>query len=71
MDTIRYCYLMDRLIQTKFNVMIIGPTGVGKSKILNKYSQKRMNNANFASKFYNITGNTRTEELQEVLERGM
>lgn len=70
-DTIRYCYLIDRLINSQFNVMLIGPTGVGKSMLVNKYSQKRMNATVFKEKHYNVTGNCKTEELQEVLERGM
>ena len=62
-DTIRYCYLIDRLINTKFDVMLIGPTGVGKSKLMHRYAEKRMNTNLFAARYYNITGNCKTEEL--------
>ena len=39
-DGIRYSYLIDRLISTKIDVLIMGPTGTGKTKLIRNYAIK-------------------------------
>jgi chromosomal replication initiation ATPase DnaA len=63
-DTLRYTYLIDRFLCTKKNVMFMGPSGIGKTRLIHKYSQKHcfLEKSNF-----NMTGNTEIESLKSFM----
>jgi ATP-dependent protease Clp ATPase subunit len=55
-DGIRYNYLVDRLLTAKMNVLVVGPSGTGKTRLVRNYT-KRFKNKLFMPKSFNMTGN--------------
>ena len=49
----------------------MGPSGVGKSRLMMRYQQKGLKDGRFNHKSFNITGNCTPDDLKEVLSRGM
>ena len=39
-DTVKFGFLVDKLISNGFNVLLMGETGVGKSIVVNEYLMK-------------------------------
>ena len=69
-DGIRYTYLIDRLLTAKMNVLIVGPSGTGKTKLVRNYA-KRLKNKAFMQKQFNMTGHCQTEKLMEFVEKDL
>lgn len=66
-DGIRYTYLLDRFVQTGFNTLVIGPSGVGKTMLMRNYAVKRLKDRYIQQRFFNMTGNTQTEPFKQAL----
>lgn len=69
-DGIRYTYLIDRLLTAKQNVLIVGPSGTGKTKLIRNYT-KRLKNKHFVQKAFNMTGNCQTTSLVDFVEKDL
>lgn len=64
-DTVRYKYLLDKLVNAKKNILISGDTGVGKSVIVADYlSQLDMDK--YAYTIMNFSAQTNTKNVLDV-----
>ena len=64
-DTVRYKYLLDKLVNAKKNILISGDTGVGKSVVVSDYlSQLDMDK--FAYTIMNFSAQTNTKNVLDV-----
>ncbi|KAF0301061.1 Dynein heavy chain 6, axonemal [Amphibalanus amphitrite] len=65
-DTIRYSYLLDKLLAVNTSVMFTGGTGVGKS-IIGRFQLLALG-AKIVPVFFNFSANTTSMRAQEVVE---
>ena len=64
-DTVRYKYLLDKLVGAKKNILISGETGVGKSVIVADYlSQLDMDKYSYT--IMNFSAQTNTKNVLDV-----
>jgi len=67
-DTVRFGYLLEKLLAVRHPVLYTGETGVGKSVIarglLNNISEK----ANYVPYFINFSAQTSSKRTQEMIE---
>lgn len=64
-DTVRYKYLLDKLVGAKKNILISGDTGVGKSVIVADYlSQLELDK--YAYTIMNFSAQTNTKNVLDV-----
>jgi dynein heavy chain len=40
MDTVRYSYLLDKLVQHSYHTLLVGPTGTGKTVYVKRHLQE-------------------------------
>jgi dynein heavy chain len=67
-DTVRYGYLMDKLLAVKRSVLFTGETGVGKSVIARALLLNIADKANYLPVFLNFTAQTSSKRTQEMIE---
>ena len=65
-DTVKYNFMIGKLTDGGFNVLVSGETGVGKSVVTRDYLQNAPENIDSA--FVNFSGKTTTKNLVDALE---
>lgn len=64
-DTVRYKYLINKLVQNKKNILVSGETGVGKSVIVGDFLSG-MELDKFSYTIMNFSAQTSTKNLLDV-----
>jgi dynein heavy chain len=67
-DTVRYGYLMDKLLAVNRSVLFTGETGVGKSVIARALLLNVSEKANYIPIFLNFSAQTSSKRTQEMIE---
>ncbi|XP_029341080.1 dynein heavy chain 6, axonemal [Acyrthosiphon pisum] len=67
-DSIRYAYVMQRLVQMNQPVMITGTTGVGKTSVANLVMQNLATAGDWITGIINFSAQTSSNRTQEILE---
>ncbi|XP_077994098.1 dynein axonemal heavy chain 6-like [Glandiceps talaboti] len=67
-DTVRYGYLMEKLLSVKRSVLFTGTTGVGKSVIARGLLQNIEEKEGYVSVFINFSAQTSSMRTQEMIE---
>ena len=65
-DTVKYKFLVDKIVTNSHNVLILGETGVGKSVIVKNYLMNGPEK--IVSAFINFSGKTSTKNLVDAVE---
>ena len=64
-DTVRYRYLLRKLVQSKKNILFSGETGVGKSVIVSDFLSS-LENDKYAYTVMNFSAQTNTKNVLDV-----
>ncbi|XP_070535810.1 dynein axonemal heavy chain 6-like isoform X2 [Ptychodera flava] len=67
-DTVRYGYLMEKLLSVKRSVLFTGTTGVGKSVIARGLLNNIQDKENYVPVFINFSAQTSSNRTQEMIE---
>ncbi|XP_037589527.1 dynein heavy chain 6, axonemal [Cebus imitator] len=67
-DTVRYGYLMEKLLAVKHSVLFTGITGVGKSVITKGLLNKIQESAGYIPVYLNFSAQTSSARTQEIIE---
>nr|XP_004029568.4 dynein axonemal heavy chain 6 [Gorilla gorilla gorilla]XP_055234907.1 dynein axonemal heavy chain 6 [Gorilla gorilla gorilla] len=67
-DTVRYGYLMEKLLAVKHSVLFTGITGVGKSVIAKGLLNKIQESAGYVPVYLNFSAQTSSARTQEIIE---
>jgi len=69
-DTLRYSYVLGRLVQSSFPVMVVGPTGTAKTLTVTDKLQTKME-SKFAPHFITFSARTSANQTQDILDSKM
>ncbi|XP_073398257.1 dynein axonemal heavy chain 6 [Dendrobates tinctorius] len=67
-DTVRYGYLMEKLLAVKHSVLFTGTTGVGKSVVARGLLNSIQEEAGYVSVYINFSAQTSSARTQEIIE---
>ncbi|XP_066430423.1 dynein axonemal heavy chain 6 isoform X2 [Eleutherodactylus coqui] len=67
-DTVRYGYLMEKLLAVKRSVLFTGTTGVGKSVVARGLLNRIQEDAGYVSLYINFSAQTSSVRTQEIIE---
>ncbi|XP_008252409.2 dynein axonemal heavy chain 6 [Oryctolagus cuniculus] len=67
-DTVRYGYLMEKLLAVKHSVLFTGLTGVGKSVIAKGLLNRIQESAGYVPVYLNFSAQTSSARTQEIIE---
>ncbi|XP_012629713.3 dynein axonemal heavy chain 6 [Microcebus murinus] len=67
-DTVRYGYLMEKLLAVRHSVLFTGITGVGKSVIAKGLLNKIQESAGYVPVYLNFSAQTSSSRTQEIIE---
>ncbi|XP_004388305.1 dynein axonemal heavy chain 6 [Trichechus manatus latirostris] len=67
-DTVRFGYLMEKLLAVKHSVLFTGITGVGKSVIAKGLLNKIQDSAGYVPVYLNFSAQTSSARTQEIIE---
>ncbi|XP_069845209.1 dynein axonemal heavy chain 6 isoform X1 [Dipodomys merriami] len=67
-DTVRYGYLMEKLLAVKHSVLFTGITGVGKSVIAKGLLNRIQESAGYVPVYLNFSAQTSSARTQEIIE---
>ena len=67
-DTTRYRYLLDKFMNSSFNVLFMAETGVGKSVVINSFLNEMVAGGKVASYVMGYSAQTKPSNLRDVLE---
>lgn len=67
-DTVRYGYLMEKLLAVKHSVLFTGTTGVGKSVIAKGLLNRIQESAGYVPVYLNFSAQTSSARTQEIIE---
>uniref|UniRef100_A0A8C8Z9L8 Dynein axonemal heavy chain 6 n=1 Tax=Prolemur simus TaxID=1328070 RepID=A0A8C8Z9L8_PROSS len=67
-DTVRYGYLMEKLLAVRHSVLFTGITGVGKSVIAKGLLSKIQESAGYVPVYLNFSAQTSSARTQEIIE---
>ncbi|ESN90843.1 hypothetical protein HELRODRAFT_194633 [Helobdella robusta] len=70
-DTVRFSYLLDKLVSANQCVLFTGQTGVGKSVVARGGLLSMSQHKKYSSIFFNFSAQTTSARLQEMLESKM
>lgn len=70
-DTCRYSYLLDVLLQVKKHIFFTGETGVGKSVVIQKYIADFKEKRKMYPNFINFSAQTNSLDTQQNIEEKM
>ena len=68
MDTVRYTYLVDILLNHGHHCMVVGPTGTGKSVYVKKHLQYGMDPTKYSSMLCNFSAQTSANMTQDIID---
>ncbi|KAK9408021.1 dynein heavy chain 6 axonemal [Crotalus adamanteus] len=67
-DTVRYGFLMEKLLAVKHSVLFTGITGVGKSVVARSLLNKIQDEAGYVPVYLNFSAQTSSARTQEIIE---
>ncbi|XP_043915244.1 dynein axonemal heavy chain 6 [Protopterus annectens] len=67
-DTVRFGYLMEKLLAVKHSVLFTGVTGVGKSVVARGLLNSIQNEAHYVPVYINFSAQTSSARTQEIIE---
>eukprot|EP00003_Mantamonas_plastica_P009854 TRINITY_DN1922_c0_g1_i3.p1 TRINITY_DN1922_c0_g1~~TRINITY_DN1922_c0_g1_i3.p1 ORF type:complete len:2408 (+),score=832.24 TRINITY_DN1922_c0_g1_i3:887-8110(+) len=67
-DTVRYSYLLDLLVQQRQPILFAGPTGTGKSVVVQNHLRNSVDQATFHNLFVQFSGRTTAAQTQFMIE---
>ncbi|XP_052028538.1 LOW QUALITY PROTEIN: dynein axonemal heavy chain 6 [Apodemus sylvaticus] len=67
-DTVRYGYLMEKLLAVRHSVLFTGTTGVGKSVIAKGLLNRIQESAGYVPVYLNFSAQTSSSRTQEIIE---
>uniref|UniRef100_A0A8D0GTF0 Dynein axonemal heavy chain 6 n=1 Tax=Sphenodon punctatus TaxID=8508 RepID=A0A8D0GTF0_SPHPU len=67
-DTVRYGYLMEKLLAVKHSVLLTGITGVGKSVVARGLLTRIQDEAGYVPVYLNFSAQTSSSRTQEIIE---
>ncbi|XP_075717900.1 dynein axonemal heavy chain 6 [Rhinoderma darwinii] len=67
-DTVRYGYLMEKLLAVRHSVLFTGTTGVGKSVVARGLLNRIQEEAGYVSVYINFSAQTSSARTQEIIE---
>ena len=67
-DTVRYTYLVDILLNHGHHCMVVGPTGTGKSVYVKKHLQYGMDPTKYSSMLCNFSAQTSANMTQDIID---
>uniref|UniRef100_A0A4X2KTY7 Dynein axonemal heavy chain 6 n=1 Tax=Vombatus ursinus TaxID=29139 RepID=A0A4X2KTY7_VOMUR len=67
-DTVRYGYLMEKLLAVKHPVLLTGTTGVGKSVVARGLLNRIQDQAGYVPVYLNFSAQTSSARTQEIIE---
>jgi dynein heavy chain len=67
-DTVRYGFMMEKLLDIRYSVLFTGMTGVGKSVIAKGRLNELQERANYVPIFINFSAQTSSVRTQEIIE---
>jgi dynein heavy chain len=65
-DTVRSVYLLDFCIKYKRPLLMVGPTGTGKSAYIQNYLMNNLDKAEFMAFFVNFSAQTSANQVQDI-----
>ncbi|KAF6266164.1 dynein heavy chain 9 [Scenedesmus sp. NREL 46B-D3] len=68
MDTLRYTYLLDALVQHKHHCLFVGPTGTGKTVYVKHHLQTGLPAASFTSMLMTFSAQTSANMTQDIID---
>ena len=67
-DTIRYSYMLDLLLSHDVPVLLAGPTGTGKSVVINEYLNAGIDTTKYQALFLSFSAQTSANQTQDIIE---
>ncbi|KAL0235749.1 hypothetical protein GEMRC1_002331 [Eukaryota sp. GEM-RC1] len=67
-DTIRYSYILETLIHSKFPVLFTGPTGTSKTVIMKKVLTSTLDKSKFIPSFLGFSARTDCNQVQDIID---
>ena len=67
MDTVRFTFLLNMLITNQKSVLVVGPTGTGKSAYINEYLLRKCDKAVYKPIFINFSAQTSASQTQDII----
>ncbi|XP_053317654.1 dynein axonemal heavy chain 6 [Spea bombifrons] len=67
-DTVRYGYLMEKLLAVRHSVLFTGTTGVGKSEVARGLLNRIQEEAGYVPVYINFSAQTSSARTQEIIE---
>ncbi|XP_052828987.1 dynein axonemal heavy chain 6-like [Octopus bimaculoides] len=67
-DTLRYGYLLEKLLDVDQSVLYIGSSGVGKSMIANRQITQLADTKSYVPVFINFSAQTSSKQTQDIIE---
>nr|AML30857.1 axonemal inner arm dynein heavy chain 1 [Marsilea vestita] len=66
-DSTRYTYIMEALVMNQLPILLVGPTGTGKSVCVKQYLNK-LDASRFQSVFFNFSAQTSANQTQDIID---
>lgn len=66
MDTVRTVYLLEYCIKHKRPMLVVGPTGTGKSAYIQNYLMNNLSKDEYMAFFVNFSAQTSANQVQEI-----
>ncbi|GBG82002.1 hypothetical protein CBR_g34182 [Chara braunii] len=67
-DTIRYTFLLQTLVTQLVPLLLVGPTGTGKTVYIKQFLGKDLDPTKFQSMFFNFSAQTSANQTQDIID---